>query len=70
MDTALDVASWYSPQPEQPHTVALGVCINQPCVHWKGGTDWSQYYRECGRTTLGGSSGAAGALTGNDFPCS
>lgn len=39
MDTALDVASWYSPQPEQLYMVALSVYINQPCVHWKGGTD-------------------------------
>lgn len=29
MDTALDVASLCSPQPEQPYMVALGMYINE-----------------------------------------
>lgn len=67
MDPAFDVASWYSLQPEQPYTVALGVCISQPCVPWKGGADYCRYYRECGRTKPGGSSGGSGGLAVNDF---
>lgn len=66
MDTAFDVASWYSPQPEQSFMVAL-VCISQPCVRWKGGADYFHYYRECGKTKPGGSSEGRGGSGSKRF---
>lgn len=66
MDTAFDVASWYSPQPEQSFMVAL-LCISQPCVRWKGGADYCHYYRECGKTKPGGSSEGRGGSGSKRF---
>ena len=60
-DPAFDVASWYSLQPEQPYTVALGVCISQPCVHWKGVAGYCRHYRGVGELSLEGVLGVAGA---------
>lgn len=63
INTALDLAFLCSVQPEQPSVAALGVDIYQPSGHWKGGTGFSHFWRECVRSRPARSSGGKlGAL--------
>lgn len=52
MGVPLDVASWCSARPEQPHVVGLA-CVHQPRAHWTGGPGFSRYRRGAGEAGLG-----------------